>query len=68
MAVPGPVRPEAKTQIVFVGSTKDELLTIVVDQKGRHSRNVPVERAFRAHEDGVPIWVNVERALHGQGD
>jgi hypothetical protein len=33
MAVPGPVRPEVKTQIVFVGSAKDELLTMVVDQK-----------------------------------
>jgi hypothetical protein len=34
MGMPGPVRPEVKTQIVFVGSAKDDLLTMVVRPDG----------------------------------
>ena len=64
MAVPAPVRPELKTQIVFVGSAKDELLTIVVDQKAATVEKFPTSGLFELTRDGVPIWVNVANVLY----
>jgi hypothetical protein len=64
MAVPGPVRPEVKTQIVFVGSAKDELLTMVVDQKAATVEKFPTRGLFELTRDGVPIWVNVANVLY----
>jgi hypothetical protein len=64
MAVPGPVRPEVKTQIVFVGSAKDELLTIVVDQKAATVEKFPSSGLFELTRDGVPIRVNVANVLY----
>jgi hypothetical protein len=64
MAVPGPVRSEVKTQIAFVGSAKDELLTIVVDQKAGTVEKVPSSGLFELTKDGVPIWVNVANVLY----
>jgi hypothetical protein len=64
MAVPGPVRPEVKTQIVFVGSVKDELLTMVVDQKAAAVEKFPSSGLFELTRDGVPIWVNAANVLY----
>jgi hypothetical protein len=64
MAVPGPVRPEVKTQIVFVGSAKDELLTMVVDQKAATVEKFPSSGLFELTRDGVPIRVNVANVLY----
>jgi hypothetical protein len=64
MAVPAPVRPEVKTQIVFVGSAKDELLTMVVDQKAATVEKFPSSELFELTRDGVPIWVNVANVLY----
>jgi hypothetical protein len=64
MAVPAPVRPELKTQIVFVGSAKDELLTMVVDQKAATVEKFPTSGLFELTRDGVPIWVNVANVLY----
>jgi hypothetical protein len=64
MAVPGPVRPEVKTQIVFVGSAKGELLTMVVDQKAATVEKFPTSGLFELTRDGVPIWVNVANVLY----
>jgi hypothetical protein len=64
MAVPGPVQPELKTQIVFVGSAKDELLTMVVDQKAATVEKFPPSGLFELTRDGVPVWVNVANVLY----
>jgi hypothetical protein len=64
MAVPGPVRPEVKTQIVFVGGAKDELLTMVVDQKAATVEKFPSSGLFELTRDGVPIRVNVANVLY----
>jgi hypothetical protein len=62
--VPGPDHLEVKTQIVFVGSAKDELLTIVVDQKPATVEKFPTRGLFELTRDGVPIWVNVANVLY----
>jgi hypothetical protein len=62
--VPCRVRPEVKTQIVFVGSAKDELLTIVVDQKAATVEKFPMSGLFELTRDGMPIWVNVANVLY----
>jgi hypothetical protein len=62
--VPGPDHLEVKTQIVFVGSAKDELLTIVVDQKPATVEKFPTMGLFELTSDGVPIWVNVANVLY----
>jgi hypothetical protein len=64
MGVPGPVRPEVKTQIVFVGSAKDELLTLVVDQKASAVEKFPSSGLFELTREGSPIWVNVANVLY----
>jgi|RhiMetdeSRZDD1v2_1073273.scaffolds.fasta_scaffold749336_2 hypothetical protein len=64
MAVPGPVQPEVKTQIVFVGSVRDELLTMVVDQKAATVEKFPSSGLFELTRDGVPVWVNVANVLY----
>jgi hypothetical protein len=49
---------------VFVGSSKDELLTVDVDQKAP-----AVElsgRISRLTRDGLPIWVNLANVLYVQ--
>jgi hypothetical protein len=43
---------------VFVGSAKDELLTMVVDQKAATVEKFPTSGLFELTRDGVPIWVN----------
>lgn len=64
MAEPGPDHSEVKTQIVFVGSTKDDLLTMVVDQKAATVEKFPTRGLFELTRDGVPIWVNVANVLY----
>ncbi len=64
MGVPGPVHPEVKTQIVFVGSAKDDLLTMVVDQKAFAVDTFPTGGLFELTRDGVPVWVNVTNVLY----
>ena len=64
MGVPGPVRPEVKTQIVFVGSAKDDLLTMVVDQRASAMDAVPPSGLFELTRDGVPVWVNMGNVLY----
>jgi hypothetical protein len=68
MALPTPPA-ERGTRIVFVGSSKDELLTVDVDQK---PPGVELSgRIAQLTRDGLPIWGEPrERALHGarQGD
>jgi hypothetical protein len=53
------------TRIVFVGSSKDELLTVDVDE------NPPgVElsgRIAQLSRDGLPIWVNLANVLYVEG-
>jgi hypothetical protein len=64
MALPTPP-PEMGTRIVFVGSSKDELLTVDVDE------NPPgVElsgRIAQLSRDGLPIWVNLANVLYVEG-
>jgi hypothetical protein len=62
MTLPAPP-PERGTRIVFVGSTRDELLTVDVEQ------NAPaVELSGRISQltrnDGLPIWVNLANVLY----
>jgi hypothetical protein len=64
MEVPGAVRPEVKTQIVFVGSAKDELLNVVVDQKASAVERFPSSGLFKLTREGSPIWVNVANVLY----
>ena len=64
MGEPGPVHPEVKTQIVFVGSTKDQLLTVVVDQKASAVERFPSSGLFKLTREGSPIWVNVANVLY----
>ena len=62
MTLPAPP-PEKGTRIVFVGSTRDELLTVDVEE------NAPaVELSGRISQltsaDGLPIWVNLANVLY----
>ena len=62
MTLPAPP-PERGARIVFVGSTKDELLTVDVEE------NAPaVELSGRISQltsaDGLPIWVNLANVLY----
>ena len=61
MTLPAPP-PERGTRIVFVGSTKDEPLTVTVEE------NAPaVELSGRISQltrDGLPIWVNLANVLY----
>jgi hypothetical protein len=63
MTLPAPP-PERGTRIVFVGSAKDALLTVDVEQ------NAPaVELSGRIaqltrDDDGLPIWVNLTNVLY----
>lgn len=55
--------PERGTRIVFVGSTRDELLTVDVEE------NAPaVELSGRisqlTRDDGLPVWVNLANVLY----
>jgi hypothetical protein len=62
MTLPAPP-PEKGARIVFVGSTKDELLTVDVEE------NAPaVELSGRISQltsaDGLPVWVNLANVLY----
>ena len=62
MTLPAPP-PEKGTRIVFVGSTRDELLTVDVEE------NAPaVELSGRisqlTRDDGLPVWVNLANVLY----
>jgi hypothetical protein len=62
MALPAPP-PEKGTRIVFVGSTRDELPTVNVEE------NAPaVELSGRisqlTRDDGLPVWVNLANVLY----
>jgi hypothetical protein len=64
MTLPAPP-PEKGTRIVFVGSTRDELLAVDVEE------NAPaVELSGRisqlTRDDGLPVWVNLANVLHGE--
>jgi hypothetical protein len=53
---------EIGTRIVFVGSSKDELLTVDVDQK---PPGVELSgRIAQLTRDGLPIWVNLANVLY----
>jgi hypothetical protein len=61
MALPTPPA-ERGTRIVFVGSSKDELLTVDVDQK---APGVELSgRISQLTRDGMPIWVNLANVLY----
>jgi hypothetical protein len=61
MALPTPPA-ERGTRIVFVGSSKDELLTVDVDQK---PPGVELSgRISQLTRDGLPIWVNLANVLY----
>jgi hypothetical protein len=61
MALPTPPA-EIGTRIVFVGSSKDELLTLDVDQK---APGVELSgRISQLTRDGMPIWVNLANVLY----
>jgi hypothetical protein len=64
MALPTPPA-EIATRIVFVGSSKDELLTVDVDQKppGLELSG----RISQLTRDGLPIWVNLANVLYVEG-
>jgi hypothetical protein len=64
MALPTPPA-ERGTRIVFVGSSKDELLTMDVDQKppGMELSG----RIAQLTRDGLPIWVNLANVLYVEG-
>jgi hypothetical protein len=64
MALPAPPA-EIGTRIVFVGSSKDELLTVDVDQK---PPGVELSgRIAQLTRDGLPIWVNLANVLYVEG-
>jgi hypothetical protein len=64
MALPTPP-VEIGTRIVFVGSSKDELLTVDVDQK---PPGVELSgRIAQLTRDGLPIWVNLANVLYVEG-
>ena len=64
MTLPAPP-PEKGTRIVFVGSSKDELLTVDVDQK---PPGVELSgRISQLTRDGLPIWVNLANVLYVEG-
>jgi hypothetical protein len=53
------------TRIVFVGSSKDELLTVDVDQE---APGVELSgRIAQLTRDGLPIWVNLANVLYVEG-
>lgn len=61
MALPTPPA-ERGTRIVFVGSSKDELLTLDVDQK---APGVELSgRISQLTRNGMPIWVNLANVLY----
>ena len=61
MALPTPPA-EIGTRIVFVGSSKDELLTLDVDQK---APGVELSgRISQLTRNGMPIWVNLANVLY----
>ena len=50
---------------MFVGSSKDELLTVDVDQK---PPGVELSgRISQLTRDGLPIWVNLANVLYVEG-
>ena len=62
MTLPAPLS-EKGTRIVFVGSTRDELLTVDVEE------NAPaVQLSGRisqlTRDDGLPVWVNLANVLY----
>ena len=61
-----PVHAEKATRIVFVGSSKDELLEVVVDQK-HPPRRVSESGLSELTRDGLPVWVNVANVLYLEG-
>jgi hypothetical protein len=64
MALPTPPA-EMGTRIVFVGSSKDELLTVDVHQK---APGVELSgRIAQLTRDGLPIWVNLANVLYVEG-
>jgi hypothetical protein len=63
MALPAPP-PERATRIVFVGSSKDELLEVVVDQEAPAVEKFPAGGLSRLTRDGLPIWVNTANVLY----
>jgi hypothetical protein len=64
MTLPAPP-PEKGTRIVFVGSTRDELLTVDVEE---NARGGAVGQDFAAHEGRRPACLGEprERALRGE--
>ena len=65
MAVP--VHAEKATRIVFVGSSKDELLEVVVDQNASAVAALPESGLSQLTRDGLPVWVNVANVLYLEG-
>ena len=48
---------------MFVGSTKDELLTIEVEQNAP-AVELPDRISRLTRDDGLPIWVNLANVLY----
>jgi hypothetical protein len=64
MALPTPPT-RIGTRIVFVGSRKDALLTVDVDQQ---PPGVELSgRIAQLTRDGLPIWVNLANVLYVEG-
>jgi hypothetical protein len=51
--------PEKATRIVFVGSTKDALLEVVVDQMAPAVERFPAGGLSQLTRDGIPNTANV---------
>jgi hypothetical protein len=59
-----PAHAELATRIVFVGSSRDELLEVVVDQRASAAAEFPSSGFSELTRDGLPIWVNVANVLY----
>ena len=63
MATPTQPAPEVGTRIVLVGSTRDQPLAIVVEEKAAlvAQQGGGVRRLT---SDGEPVWINFENVLY----
>jgi hypothetical protein len=63
MATPPHPPPETGTRIVFVGSTEDQLVAVVVDEKPPALGQSGGAGFSRLTRNGKPIWVNHANVL-----
>ena len=62
MTLPAPP-PEEGARIVFVGSTRDELLTVDVEENAR-AVELSGKISQLTRDDGLPVWVNLANVLY----